>query len=126
MMYYDIRVKYHNTSFSLFLSGASGSGKTTFLERFIKNFSKITDGSEMTFPKLLWFSGTNQPELFKRSTRSFPGTVRFCYSIDSEIYSKSESEGRNSTIVLDDLMHEMSGLSDIGKLFTKGKITFKL
>ena len=118
MMYYDIRVK---TPFSLILSGASGSGKTTFLERFIKNFSKITDGSEITFPKLLWFSGTNQPELFKRIESSFPGTVRFFDSIDSEIYSKIESEGRNSTIVLDDLMHEMSGLSDIGKLFTKGR-----
>ena len=116
-MYYDIRVK---TPFSLILSGASGSGKTTFLKRFIKNFSKITDGSEITFPKLLWFSRTNQPELFKRIKGSFPGTVRFFDSIDSEIYSKIESEGRNSTIVLDDLMHEMSGLSDIGKLFTKG------
>ena len=45
----------------------------------------------------------------------------FFDSIDSEIYSKRESEGRKSTIVLDDLLHEMSGLSDIGKLFTKGR-----
>ena len=50
MMYYDIRVK---TPFSLILSGASGSGKTTCLEQFIQNFSKITDESEITFPKLL-------------------------------------------------------------------------
>ena len=118
MMYYDIRVK---TLFSLILGGTSGSGKTPFLERFIKNFSKITDGSEITFPKLLWFNRTNQPELFKRIKRSFPGTVRFFDSIDSEIYSKIESEGRNSTIVLDDLMHGMSGLSDIGNVFTKGR-----
>ena len=97
-MYYDIRVK---TPFSLILSGASGSGKTTFLERFIKIFSKITDGPEITFPSLLWFSGTHQQELFKRIKNSFPGTVRFFDSIDSEIYSKIESEGKNSTIVLD-------------------------
>ena len=31
-----------------------------------------------------------------------------------------ESKGRNATIVLDNFMHEMLGLSDIGKLFTKG------
>ena len=31
-------------------------------------------------------------------------------------------KGRNSTIVIDDLMNEMSGLSDIGKLFTKGRL----
>ena len=117
-MYYDIRVK---IPFSLILSGVSGSGKTTFLERFIKNFSKITNGSEITFPKLLWFSGTSQPELFKRIKNAFPGTVQFFVSSDSEIYSKIESEGRNSTIVLDDIMHEMLGLSDIGKLFTKGR-----
>ena len=59
--------------------------------------------------------------MFKRIKSSFPGTVRFFDSIDSEIYSKIESEGRNSTIVLDDLMHEMSGMSDIGKVFTKGR-----
>ena len=116
MMYYEIRVK---TPFSLILSGASGSGKTPFVERFLKNFSTITDGSEITFPKLLWFSGTSQPEMCKRIKNSFPGTFRFFDSIDSEIYSKIESEGRSSTIVLDDLMHEMSGLSDIGQLFTK-------
>ena len=117
-MYYDIRIQ---TPFSIILSGSSGSGKTTFLERFISNFDKITDGSSTSYPTLLWFSGTDQPELFKRIKRSFHGTVRFFDSIDSEIYSKIESKGRNSTIVLDDLMHEMSGMSDIGKLFTKGR-----
>ena len=34
---------------------------------------------------------------------------------------KINSEGKNSTIVLDDLMHEMSSMSAIGKLFTKGR-----
>ena len=59
--------------------------------------------------------------MFKRIKNSFPGTVRFFDSIDSEIYSKIESEGKNSTVVLDDLMHEMSSMSDIGTLFTKGR-----
>ena len=117
-MYYDIRMQ---TPFSIILSGSLGSGKTTFLERFISTFDKITDGSSTSYPNLLWFSGTNQPELLKRITSSFHGTVRFFDLIDSEIYSKIELEGRNSMIVLDDLMHEMSGMSDIGKLFTKGR-----
>ena len=42
-------------------------------------------------------------------------------SIDNEIYSKIEKEGKNSIIVVDDLMHEMSSTGDIGKLFTKGR-----
>ena len=36
-------------------------------------------------------------------------------------YIQIESEGRNSTIVLDYLMHEMFAMSDIGKLLTKGR-----
>ena len=42
-------------------------------------------------------------------------------SIDNEIYSKIDEEGKNSTILIDDLMHKMSATADIGKLFTKGR-----
>ena len=100
------------------MSGASGSGKTTWLEHFLRIFDKITDGKG-TYEKLLWFSGTNQPDLFKRSKSNFKGTTRVFDSIDNEIYSKIEKEGKNSIIVVDDLMHEMSSNADIGKLVTK-------
>ena len=116
-MNYDIRFK---TPFSLILSGASGSGKTTWLEHFLSIFDKITDGKGK-YEKLLWFSGTNQPDLFKRIKSNFKGTTRVFHSIDNEIYSKIEKEGKNSIIVVDDLMHEMSSNADIGKLFTKGR-----
>ena len=116
-MNYDIRFK---TPFSLILSGASGSGKTTWLEHFLSIFDKITDGKGK-YEKLLWFSGSNQPDLFKRIKSNFKGTSRVFDSIDNEIYSKIEKEGRNSIIVVDDLMHEMSSNADIGKLFTKGR-----
>ena len=71
-MNYDIRFK---TPFSLILSGASGSGKTTWLEHFLSIFDKITDGKGK-YEKLLWFSGTNQPDLFKRIKSNFKGTTR--------------------------------------------------
>ena len=116
-MLYDIRLK---TPFSLILAGASGSGKTTWLEKFLKVLNKITDGGEK-YQKLLWFSGSNQPELFERIRSTFKGTTRVYNTIDKEIYGKIEKEGKNSIIVIDDLMHEMSGNQDIGKLFTKGR-----
>ena len=73
-MYYDIRIK---TPFSLILAGASGSGKTTWLEKFLYHFNNITDGSTTKYERLLWFSGTNQLELFKRVKSTFRGNVRF-------------------------------------------------
>ena len=116
-MNYDIRCK---TPFSLILSGASGSGKTTWLEHFLSIFDKITDGKGK-YEKLLWFSGTNQPDLFIGIRSKCKGSTRVFDSIDNEIYSKIEKEGKNSIIVVDDLMHEMSSNADIGKLFTKGR-----
>ena len=57
----------------------------------------------------------------KRSKSNCKGTTRVFYSIEIEMYSKIEKEGKNSIIVVDDLMHEMSSNADIGKLFTKGR-----
>ena len=116
MTIYDIRCK---TPFSLIVAGASGSAKTTWLE-IMKVLDKITDGGGK-YQKLLWFNGSNQPNLFKSVMGSFKGTTRIFSAIDKEIYSKIEEEGKNSIIVIDDLMHEMSGNQDIGKLFTKGR-----
>ena len=42
-------------------------------------------------------------------------------SIDNKIYSEIEEERKNSIIVIDDLMHEISAHGDIEKLFTKGR-----
>ena len=117
MTIYDIRFK---TPFSLILAGASGSGKTIWLENVLTVLDKITDGGEK-YQKLLWFSGSNQPELFKSVKGSFKGTTRIFSAIDKEIYSNIEEEGKNSILVIDDLMLEMSGNQDIGKLFTKGR-----
>lgn len=117
MVVYDVRIK---TPFSLILAGASGCGKITWLNSFIKHFRLLTDGG-IKYEKLLWFSGTKQPDLFQRVESTFKGDIRFFDSIDSEIYSKIEREGKKAIIVIDDLMHEMGGMSDIGKLFTKGR-----
>ena len=71
--------------------------------------------------KLLWYSGSKQPELFARVEKIFNGTTNFYDEITKEIYEDIENNGQNSIIVIDDLMHEMSTNSGIGKLFTKGR-----
>ena len=48
------------------LAGASGSGKTSWLEKLLSHFNNITDGSTTKYERLLWFSANNQPELFQR------------------------------------------------------------
>ena len=114
---FDVRLK---TPFTLILAGASGCGKTTWLERLLKEFKTVTDGASK-YQTLLWFSGTKQPALFQRVRATFAGTVRFFDSIDKEVYEQVEKQGRNSTIVIDDLMQETSGMAGVGKLFTKGR-----
>ena len=114
---FDVRLK---TPFTLILAGASGCGKTTWLEKLIKYFKVITDGG-VKYERLLWFSGTKQPALFQRIKSTFTGTVKFFDSISKEIYEQVESEGKNSLIVIEDLMQETSGMSGVGKLFTKGR-----
>ena len=119
MSLYDIRIK---TPFSMILAGASGSGKTTWLEKFLKHTDVLTDDDDGSrYRQLFWFSGTKQPELFKRIRSTFGGRVEFFGEITKDIYEQIEENGRNSIIVIDDLMHEMSTNSGIGKLFTKGR-----
>ena len=54
MSLHDIRIK---TPFSLILAGASGSGKTTWLEKFLKHIDLLTDGGS-NYKQLLWYNGT--------------------------------------------------------------------
>ena len=60
-MNYDIRFK---TPFSLILSGASGSGKTTWLEHFLSIFNKITDGKGK-YEKVYGSAGPTSPTYLK-------------------------------------------------------------
>ena len=105
----------------MIMAGASGSGKTTWLEKFLKYIDLLTDDDGSKYRHLLWFSGTKQPELFKRIQSIFRGKTEFFNELDKEIYEQIEENRKNSIIVIDDLMHEMSTNSGISKLFTKGR-----
>ena len=84
---YDIRFK---TPFSLILSGASGSGKTTWLDHFLSLFDKITDGKGK-YEKLLWLSGTNQPDLFKRIKSNFKCLIQLIMSFIQKLKRKEKT-----------------------------------
>ena len=116
-MNYDLRFK---APFSLILSGVSGSGKTTWVENLLKNYNEIIDNGR-DYRNLLWISGTEQPELFKRVEEIFDGHTRFITKLPENLYTEIEKMNKKMTIIIDDLMHEISNLKDIGKLFTKGR-----
>ncbi len=117
MKTYDLRLK---CPFSLILAGPSGSGKTTWVEKLLKEFSLVANGGER-YRKLLWFSGSNQPELFQCIKNSFDGDSKFFTAIPEHLYEWIEANGQGSTIIIDDLMHEIANMKDIGKLFTRGR-----
>ena len=105
----------------MILAGASGSGKTTWLEKFLKYTDLLTDNDRSKYRHLLWFSGTKQPGLFTRIQSIFRGKTEFFNDFDKEIYEQIEENGRDSIIVIHDLMQEMSTNNGIGTLLTKGR-----
>ena len=96
------------------------SGKTTWLEKFLKHVDLLNDGGS-NYKQFLWYGGTEQPGLFKRIKSNFKGETKLFGEIRKELYDEIKETGRNSIIIIDDLMHEMSTNSGIGKLFTKGR-----
>lgn len=47
--------------------------------------------------------------------------TRFITKLPENLYEEIEGMNKKMTIIIDDLMLEISNLKDIGKLFTKGR-----
>ena len=113
----DLRFR---TPFSMIVSGVSGSGKTSWVLKLLKNYGIIVrDAKE--YKKLLWISGTKQPELFKTIKETFDGTCEFLTELPEDLYATLEKRKEPCTVIIDDLMQEVKNDSGMGKVFTKGR-----
>ena len=69
---------------------------------------------------MLWISGTEQPDLFKRVEEIFDGQTRFITKLPENLYTEIEKMNKKMTIIIDDLMHEISNLKDLGNYSPRG------
>ena len=100
--------------FSMLLSGPSRSGKTTFLKRLLMNMDRMMDQIPHT---VLWCYGEYLPEFVELSQR-IP-QIQFIEGIPSNIYELLDP-AKQSLLIIDDLMEQSAGNSQITQIFTKG------
>ena len=93
------------------LSGASGSGKTTWLQTLIKHKNKMFDSPPT---RILYFYGIWQP-LFEDMEKD---GVEFFQGLPSQ--DIENSEGEHCMVILDDLQQQAVNSEFVEKLFTQG------
>jgi hypothetical protein len=95
--------------FTCLVSGPTQSGKTYFVEKIIKNIDKII---EPVPTKIIWCYGEYQDRY-----DSFPDNIILCEGLSG--LEEIDRDERN-LLIIDDLMQEVGGSSEIAELFTKG------
>ena len=103
---------------SFLISGATGSGKTQWVYRFLKNLGRMF--SKKQKPKAVLYCYGIHQKLFDEMSRGIP-KLRFHEGLPSqEDLDALAKAGENSLLILDDLMSEVSGNAGAEKLFTRG------
>jgi hypothetical protein len=95
--------------FTCLVSGPTQSGKTYFVEKIITNIDKII---EPVPTKIIWCYGEYQDRY-----DSFPDNIILCEGLSG--LEEIDRDERN-LLIIDDLMQEIGGSSEISELFTKG------
>lgn len=102
---------------SIVITGATGSGKSSWVSRFLHHLKEmyVKDPPK----KVLYCYGVYQ-ELFAKIEHSIPN-ISFRQGLPSEEdVDELSSSGEHTLIVLDDLMHQVVQSQDMELLFTQG------
>ena len=100
--------------FSMLLSGSSGAGKTTFVKRLLVNIDQMFDQIP---EKIIWCYGEFLPDFVEISQHILQ--IQFIEGIPSNIYDLFDST-KQSSLIMDDLMEQSAGNTQVTQLFTKG------
>jgi hypothetical protein len=98
--------------FRMLVAGASGTGKTTFVREFLRDYRKTTDISSNRL-KVFFYHGQDQA-LFREPIAP---DVSVTYMRG---YSDIHETEKPDIVVIDDLMSEMGDDTRLSSLFTKG------
>lgn len=101
--------------FTCIVSGSTGSGKTTWIRKFLEQYDKLMNiNPENTF-RVLWCYGQWQP-LYSDPIKHGAVTVKYTEGLPSK---ETIASIRPHLIVIDDLMTELSDSVELSNLFTK-------
>ncbi len=109
----DLRLQFPST---MIVSGATGSGKTCWLEKFLKHANTIL--SEHV-DRVVWCYGVYQP-LVETLSREIPN-LHFNHGCDRETLEQLGvfDAGQRTILVLDDLHQELASSTLLSQLFCK-------
>lgn len=101
--------------FTCIVSGSSGSGKTTFVERLLKERNEIIHPSPLN---VLYCFGELTPKILEWKQRQHYGiTVHYGFPLEETIKSMLP----NLLLILDDLLTDLEeNIKLVNKLFTRG------
>jgi hypothetical protein len=102
--------------FTLCISGATKSGKSTLTGQLLARRNEIIDtGDGSRIDKILYCYTEAQPKFFAQLKETVP-TIEFHLGLPEEY---ADGTGRPSIVVLDDLMTEVSKSDDAAAAFTR-------
>lgn len=102
--------------FTSMVSGPTGSGKSNFVSRLIKNKESIFD---VAFDKIIWLYSQFQP-LYEEIQRENP-TIIFTEGIPAELDDEEYiNSSEKNLLVMDDLLFSANSSVKIAKLFCVG------
>ena len=107
----DIRLKHPST---YIVSGSSGTGKTQWTKKFLKNWETIVNSN---FPdRIVWFYSEFQPT-YSQLLALYP-QIELVQGIPDDVCDMFDAQTTN-LCVIDDLLQECAGNKNVANLFTK-------